>query len=243
MITVLTMIAALAAGLIKTAFGIGAGVFLTPLLSMIMFPKTAVALMAPMMLVTDITTLWMHWKKWDLKYILLLSPGFLIGVLAGSYYLAWASPSLTKVTIGIIAMVFSTYQIARIKYPKTFSGIDVSNTTGVIISLLAGAASAIAHSGGIILTIYLITKKLGKSSFVATLVGILFLSDLLKMVTYTKLGLLTQPILISGLELIPVLLIGSWLGNRLIKKLSDTQFVLYVNILILISGILLTVKH
>lgn len=243
MITFLTVVAALAAGLIKAAFGIGAGVFLTPLLSMIMFSKTAVALMAPMMLVTDITTLWMHWKKWDLKYVLLLSPGFLSGVLAGSYYLAWASPSLTTLTIGIIAMVFSAYQIARIKYPETFSGMDVSDTTGVIISIFAGASSAIAHSGGIILTIYLITKNLSKSSFVATLVGILFLSDTLKMVTYTKMGLLTQPILISGLELIPVLLIGSWLGSKLITKLSDTQFVLYVNILILISGIILTVKH
>jgi len=243
MIIFLTMIAALAAGLIKAAFGIGAGVFLTPLLSIIMFPKTAVALMAPMMLVTDITTLWVHWKKWELKYVRLLSPGFLLGVLAGSYYLAWASPSLTKVTIGIIAIVFSAYQIARIKYPKTFSSIDLNDTTGVILSIFAGASSAIAHSGGIILTIYLITKKLSKSTFVATLVGILFLSDILKMFTYTKLGLLTPPILTSGLELIPVLLIGSWLGSKLIKKLSDTQFVFYVNILIFISGVLLTVKH
>lgn len=243
MITILGVIAALAAGLIKTTFGIGAGVFLTPLLSLIMSPKIAVALMAPMMLITDISTLWLHWKKWDLKYIYILSPGFLVGVLAGSYYLALASPSLTKVTIGIIAMIFSAYQIARIKFPSFFSTIDLSTATGVLISLIGGISSAIAHSGGIIITIYLATKNLSKSSFVATLVGILFFSDVLKMITYTKLNLLSQPLLISGLELTPALFLGSWLGSKAINKISDKQFILYVNLLIFISGVILTVRH
>jgi len=243
MITILGVIAALAAGLIKTTFGIGAGVFLTPLLSLIMSPKIAVALMAPMMLITDISTLWLHWKKWDLKYIYILSPGFLVGVVAGSYYLAWASPSLTKVTIGIIAMIFSSYQIARVKFPSFFSTIDLSTATGVLISLIGGISSAIAHSGGIIVTIYLVTKNLSKSSFVATLVGILFFSDVLKMITYTKLNLLSQPLLLSGLELTPALFLGSWLGSKAINKISDKQFILYVNLLIFISGVILIVRH
>jgi len=243
MITFLSVAAAMAAGLIKTTFGIGAGVFLTPLLSLIMTPKTAVALMAPMMLVTDISTLWLHWKKWDLKYIYILLPGFLVGVLAGSYYLAWASPSLSKVTIGIIAMIFSAYQIARIRYPKFFSTIDLSTSTGVFISLIGGISSAIAHSGGIIVTIYLVTKNLSKSSFVATLVGILFFSDILKLITYTKLDLLSQPLLISGLELTPVLFLGSWLGSKAINKITDKQFMLYVNLLIFVSGVILTIRH
>ncbi|MFZ5632162.1 MAG: sulfite exporter TauE/SafE family protein [Bacillota bacterium] len=243
MTTILTIIAAAMAGLIKTTFGIGAGVFLTPLLSLIIFPKTAVALMAPMMLITDITTLWMHRGKWNLKHIYILLPGVLVGIVAGSYYLAWASTSLTKLTIGIIAMVFSAYQIIRIRYPKFFANKEISTPAGIIISLFAGVSSAIAHSGGIIITIYLITKNLNKSSFVATLVAILFFSDVLKMITYTKLHLLTQPLLINGLELTPVLFLGSWLGSKLINKLSDKQFILYVNILIFASGIILTISH
>lgn len=239
MTAVLTIIAAIAAGLIKTTFGIGAGVFLTPLLSLIMYPKTAVALMAPMMLITSIATLWMHWRKWELKYIYILLPGMLVGIVGGSYYLAWASPSLTKLTIGIIAMVFSAFQIIRIKNPQVFANMEVSTPVGIIISLFAGMSSAIAHSGGIIITIYLVTKNLSKSTFVATLVGILFFSDVLKMITYTKLNLLTQPLFIQGLELTPALFLGSWLGSRLIKKLSDSQFILYVNILIFFGGIIL----
>lgn len=240
---IFTVIAALLAGIIKTTFGIGAGVFLTPLLSLVLDPKVVVALMAPMMLVTDISTLWLHKNKWDFKYINILAPGFLAGVLAGSYYLAWASPSLTKLTIGIIAMVFSAYQIIRLKNPGLFSGTNLGIPAGVAISVIGGVSSAIAHSGGIIVTIYLATKNLGKSSFVATLVGILFFSDILKMFTYTKLGLLNKSLLITGLELTPVLFLGSWLGSKLINKITDRQFILYVNLLIFISGVILTVRH
>jgi uncharacterized membrane protein YfcA len=242
MFSLFTIAAAFMAGLIKTAFGIGAGVFLTPILSLMITPKTAVALMAPMMLITDIFTLCIYWKKWHLNYILILTPGFLIGVVLGSYYLAWASPVIIKLTIGIIAMVFSAYQIVRIKNPKIFNGINPSNTTGVILSLLAGISSAVAHSGGIIMTIYLITKKLDKNSFVATLVGILLLSDMLKIVTYTELNLLTRPLLITGLMLTPMMFLGSWLGSKLIKRLSDNQFILYVNVLIFVSGIILVIN-
>lgn len=243
MVLIFSIIAALIAGLLKTTFGIGAGVFLSPLLSLVMPPKTAVALMAPMMLITSISTLWMHWKKWDMQNIYILLPGFLAGVVMGSYYLAWASPSLTKVTIGIIAMVFSAYQIIRIKKPRLFTNIEMGTLPGVIISLFGGISSAIAHSGGIILTIYLVPRNLNKASFVATLVGILFFSDILKMILYAKLNLLTQPLLITGLELTPALLLGSWLGGKLISKLSDIQFILYVNILIFVSGAVLTIRH
>ncbi|MFZ5648146.1 MAG: sulfite exporter TauE/SafE family protein [Bacillota bacterium] len=238
-----SIVAALMAGIIKTTFGIGAGVFLTPLLSLVLDPKTVVALMAPMMLITDISTLWLHKNKWDLKYINILTPGFLGGVLAGSYYLAWASPSLTKLTIGIIAMVFSAYQIIRLKYPNYFSDMNLGTPAGVFLSLVGGMSSAIAHSGGIIVTIYLVTKNLSKSSFVATLVGMLFFSDILKMFTYTKLNLLNKSLLITGLELTPVLFLGSWLGSKLINKITEKQFILYVNLLIFISGVILTVRH
>lgn len=140
-------------------------------------------------------------------------------------------------------MVFSAYQIIRLKNPGLFSGANLGTPAGVVISVIGGVSSAIAHSGGIIVTVYLVTKNLGKSSFVATLVGILFFSDILKMITYTKLDLLNKTLLITGLELTPVLFLGSWLGSRLINKITDRQFILYVNLLIFISGVILTVRH
>lgn len=243
MLNAFTILAAFIAGLIKTTFGVGAGVFLTPLLSIILEPKTAVALMAPMMLITDLSTLGIHWNKWDKKQLYIIFPGTIVGTFLGSYFLAWASPQATKITIGVIAMAFSALQIYRLRNQTLLAQIRFNNWHGCVISLLAGFASAVAHSGGIVLTIYLISLNLSKQSFVATLVGFLLFADILKMVMFTKLGLLNSGLVKASLLLTPILLLGSWVGSKLIEKLSDSQFVLFVNILIFISGLVLLIKH
>ncbi|MBF7084530.1 sulfite exporter TauE/SafE family protein [Desulfallas sp. Bu1-1] len=242
MYTFFSIIAALSAGFFKTAFGVGGGV-ITPLLSLVMNPKIAVTLMAPVFLATDITTLWVYWKRWDLKYIFIILPGMLIGVLLGTYYLNWASPRLTKITIGIIAVIFSSNQFIQYKYPGVFKKVELNVAIGIIISFFGGIISAIAHAGGIVISIYLVTKNLSKSSFVATLTGILFFSNIVKIVMYAKLQLITKPIFITSIKIIPFLVLGSLLGKVLNNKLSNRHFMLYVNLLLFISGIVLIIHH
>ncbi|SFH27161.1 hypothetical protein SAMN05660649_04514 [Desulfotomaculum arcticum] len=243
MITFFSAAAAFLAGLIKTTFGVGAGVFLTPLLSINMDPKTAVALMAPMMLFSDLSTIGLHWKKWDVSHIKILIPGGVIGVFIGSYYLAWASLSITQVTIGIVAMVFSSLQIVRQQKSEYFTNLNMKPAHGALISVLAGAASAVAHSGGIVISIYLVTLGLAKQAFVATLILFLFAGDILKMALFAKLGILNSEILIVGLLLTPALFLGSWFGSKLINKLTDHQFIFIVNIFIFLSGLFLIIKN
>ena len=243
MFDIFSIAAALAAGIIKTAFGIGAGVFLTPLLSLSSGPKTAVGLLAPVMLATDITALTVHWKNWDLRQLLYIIPAGLVGVAIGSLYFSWAPVELTRMTIGLIAMVFSLLQIYRANHPEAFRRLRPGRKSAVAISLVAGMASAVAHSGGIVLTLYLMSIDLPKRTFIATMIGFLFFNDVLKMVMFVKLGILTKPLLITGIQLIPLLLLGSWLGSRLVNRLSNKQFVSYVNVLIFSSGLLLILKN
>jgi hypothetical protein len=243
MIDFFSAAAAFLAGLIKTTFGVGAGVFLTPLLSINMDPKTAVALMAPMMLFSDLSTIGLHWKKWDASHVKVLIPGGVIGVLIGSYYLAWASPSITQVTIGIVAMAFSALQIVRQQKSEYFTNLNMKPVHGALISVFAGASSAVAHSGGIVISIYLITLGMAKHAFVATLILFLFVGDILKIVLFTKFGVLNSEILIAGIILTPALFLGSWLGSKLINKLTDKQFILIVNVFIFLSGLFLIIKN
>lgn len=242
MLVFLVVLSAVIAGLIKVGFGVGAGIFLTPLLSLVLAPKITVGLMAPMMLVTDINALYYHWKRWDWGQVKLLLPSTVLGTFFGSYFLAWASPSLLKTTIGIIAISFSAFQMYKIIKPERFENLRLKNWHGVIICFIAGISSAIAHSGGIIITLYLVGLGLVKEAFVATLVFILFFTSTTKMILYWNLGILTKELLLYGLALTPVMFFGGWLGKLMIKRLSDKQFVLYINILIFISGIILIIK-
>lgn len=243
MIDIFSATAAFLAGLIKTTFGVGAGVFLTPILSLSMDSKIAVALMAPMMLLSDISTAGLHWKKWHVNHIKILIPGGIIGVVIGSYYLSWASPGITQITIGIVAIIFSILQIIRQKKAEFFTNLKLKPYHGAIISVLAGASSAVAHSGGIVISIYLVTLGMAKHAFVATLVLFLLVGDVLKMVLFFNMEILSTELLLEGIMLTPALFLGSWLGVKIINKLTDEQFIIIINILIFISGLVLVVKN
>lgn len=243
MLYIAIILAALAAGVIKTGFGVGAGVFLTPLLSLIMNPKEAVGLMTPMMLITDVITLYIFWRKWDWYQVKILLPGCVLGNVVGAYYLSWASPATAKVTIGIIAVLFSSFQIYKEKNSTLFQNFQFKTWQGVLVSFFAGIASAVAHSGGIIITIYLITVGLTKEVFVATLVSVLLISDISKVALFTNLHILTWKLMLMGLAATPVMLLGGWAGRKLMDKLNDKQYVLYINALIFVSGIILLVNH
>ncbi len=243
MIDIFSVAAAFLAGLIKTTFGVGAGVFLTPILSLSMDAKVAVALMAPMMLLSDISTAGLHWKKWHVDHIKVLIPGGIIGVAVGSYYLSWASPGVTRTTIGVIAIIFSTLQIIRQKKSEFFTSLKLKPYHGALISVLAGASSAVAHSGGIIVSIYLVTLGMTKHAFVATLVLFLLVGDVLKMILFFNMKILTTALLIKGIILTPALFLGSWLGAKIINKLTDQQFIIIINVLIFISGLFLVLKN
>lgn len=243
MLYMIIAVTALAAGIIKTCFGVGAGVFLTPLLSLIVGPKEAVGLMSPMMLITDVITLYFFWNKWNWDQVKVIFPGTVVGTVFGAYYLSWASPTTAKVTIGIIALFFSTLQIYKEKNPTIFQGLKFKPWHGVFTSFFSGIASAIANAGGIVVTIYLLSAGLTKEAFIATLVSVLLISDISKFVLFTNLHILTKDLMLTGLVLTPVMLLGSWLGRKLIDRLNDRQYVLYINVLVFASGVILLIKH
>lgn len=242
MLYLLVIPTALAAGIIKTCFGVGAGIFLTPLLSLIVGPKEAVGLMSPMMLITDIFTLQAFWKKWDWGQVRVIFPGTVVGTVFGAYYLSWASPALAKITIGIIAVLFSAMQLYKEKNPSFFK-MELKPWHGIVTSFFSGVASAIANAGGIVVTIYLVSIGLTKEAFIATLVSVLLISDISKVTLYTNLHILTSDLMLIGLALTPVMFLGSWIGRKLIDILSDRQYVMYINGLVLVSGLILLIKH
>lgn len=227
------------AGVAKVAFGIGAGVFLTPILALVLPPKDAVALMAPVMLVTDVLALRHHWGKWHTGHMLVLLPTAFVGIVLGTLFLAWAPPTLVRKAIGVIAMLFVAIQLRRSRQPAGKPSVPMPAWGGWIIGFLAGIATSIAHSGGIVMSIYLLTVGLTKEVFVASIVGTFAVTDLAKLSLYWQVGVLTLPILLTGLALTPVMLLGGWMGVSLNRRLSVQQFTAIVTVMVGLAGILL----
>lgn len=227
------------AGVSKVAFGIGAGVFLTPVLALVLPSKVAVALMAPMMVITDLVALRQHWGKWHTRHVLVLLPTALVGIVLGTLFLAWAPAPVVRKIIGVMALIFVAQQVLRIRSTKKHAPAPLPAWVGSVIGLVAGVASSIAHSGGVVMSIYLLSLGLTKELFVASVVASFSITDLLKLSLYWQVGVLTLSILLTGIALTPFMLLGGRMGVSVSRRLSVEQFSVAVTALVAVSGILL----
>jgi len=220
---------AFSGGVLKSGFGMG-GIFLTPLLALVTDPKEAVALVAPMMLFTDITALYQYHYRWDIKYIAALLPSCLIGAIAGAFLLNWFTTITVRRTIGIIALVYMGSELFR---KILFRPSHTPNPLwGLITGIVSGVATSLANAGGVFLIAYL-SKRLQKLHFMGTLVVIYFFFSVVKVVMFTGFGILTQQLWLTELYLIPFMFVGGLAGNWVNKRLPEIHFKRFVFVLII----------
>jgi uncharacterized protein len=217
---ILALVAFLA-GIIKSGFGIGAGIFLTPFLALVMNPKEAVVLVAPMMLFTDLTAVFQYWGRWDKQDILTLIPPCLIGALVGALLLNWFTPSIARRTIGLIGLLYIGSELLR---KTVFQSVSYHHRAqGILIGLVGGLTSALANSGGVFISIYL-RGRLSKVHFVGTLVGVFLFLNLTKVSLFTGMGMLNGPLWLIEFYLLPLMFIGGVIGKWINTRIQEKQF-------------------
>jgi len=223
------IVVAFFAGVMKSGFGIGAGIFLTPILALVTDPREAVVLVAPMMLFTDGTAIYQYWRQWNGRDILSLAPPCLLGVTAGVFLLNWFTPEMARRAIRIIGLVYVGTEFLKIGFRIRSSSQGL--TRSIFIGMVAGVASALSNSGGVFLSTY-VAGRLKKERFVGTLVVIFLGLNIIKVGMFTGLGLLHQKLWIIDLSLLPLMFLGGLLGKWLNNRIQEDQFKRWIFVLI-----------
>lgn len=230
----------LAGAFLTSGFGVGGGVLMTPLTLFILPPKMAIALLAPISLMMSAAGLRQYWGHWNGRHLLILLPSSLAGVWLGSHLLAAIPASVVIKIVGVLAVVFGAVQLLvtdewrnRLR-PATWHGVGFGFGSGI--------SSALAHTGGIVFSLYLLPHSRSKEGFVATTLFLFFSASVMKIGTYAAYGLLTMPLLLLSLTLIPVLLLGAALGKRVNQSVSSRVFLRLVSGMIVLMGVHLLLR-
>ena len=229
-------VAALVVDFLKTSLGGGIGLVLTPTLSLVLPAPVVLALIAPLMVLSDPITLRYYWRQWDSRELAVLLPTTVAGVVAGTWLLAVLSEPALRRVIGSGALVFAVLQLVASVAPRPVASRQ-SWRAGAAAGLVTGVASSVAHSGGIVLGLYLVAKRLAPPTIVATSGALVAVADVFKLAGYWHIGFLSRSILIAALAAVPCLLAGAWLGYRVNRVLPRRAFEL-VLIGIAIAGAL-----
>jgi len=242
-------VAAIGSAVIKNGVGVGAGIFLLPFLSLVLPAKFALGLGAPIMLVSDTAGVVYYWKEWDRNELLLLLPPAVLGVILGASMIKLIPNAQFRFWVGVFAIVFSSYQLLKMKLPKPEASGEWANwipkpkkTLAMLFGFLGGVASSVIHAGGLVMSPYLIQKSRDKRAFVGTFVLFFAIINLLKVFAYVKIDILNVEIVVLTAIISPLIILGGFLGNTLNKRVSQKTFRAVVLALILIIGVNLLIK-
>jgi uncharacterized membrane protein YfcA len=231
----LAIVGVILTGISKSGFAGGAGVIAVPLLSLVIPVPIAAALMLPLLIVMDAKSLSYYWRsvRWqELKFIL---PAALIGITAGGFLLGELPSNLLQILLGVFCIVFSLWK-------KLIPLLGRLPCAGLIWGAVSGLTSTLLHSGGPPINIYLATRQLPKRTWLATAAVFFAMMNLIKIVPYGLTGQWQFDLLIIDIILLPISLIGVWLGYLLQLKINETLFISVCKRLLFLSGLALLIN-
>ncbi|MEE2944311.1 MAG: sulfite exporter TauE/SafE family protein [Pseudomonadota bacterium] len=221
------------AGVSKGGFGGGPAFAASAILALVATPTQAIGLMLPLLMLMDVTALRPFWKKWDWVRAKIMIIGAVPGVALGAVFYKITNDDVLRLLIGLVSLGFVVWQL----WPKTrVKEANFSAPVGLIAGLVAGFTSFISHAGGPPGAMYLLSQKLDKTTYHATMTLIFWIVNMVKVIPYAFLGIFTFDTVFNGILLAPFAIIGVWLGVRAHYVLSEVVFFRLTYALLAMTG-------
>lgn len=228
--------AVLFAGISKGGFGSAAAFAASPLLALILEPSQAVAIMLPLLIIMDFTAVPLYWRKWEPKVAKILVIGAVPGALLGAALVSVADPNVFRFLIGLIALAFVVFQLGKHLGWIRAARAPMSDLAGYAFGAGAGFTSFIAHAGGPVTSVYMLSKNLTKLEFQATTVLVFWLSNLLKILLYLVLGFISFETIRADIYLAPFAVLGTYLGVWLHRIVSEQIYFAIMYVCLVAAG-------
>lgn len=222
------VVAILLAGISKGGFGAGAGGLAVPIMSIVIAPPEAAAIMLPLLCAMDIFGVHAYRGRWSAKHLWIMLPGALLGIGAGGIAFGALPVNAIRLIIGIIAVAFALNKWFRVSERLASWLATGEHTPGRVAGMLwgglSGFTSTLAHAGGPPFAVYILAQKLDKTVIVATSAFFFLAVNYVKLVPYYFLGQLNTSNLTTSLLFAPLAPLGIWLGVWLHRRVSEKAF-------------------
>lgn len=232
-----TIPAVIFVGISKGGFAGGPAFAAAPFLALVLEPTQAVALLLPILMIMDATALRPYWNKWDPEATKLMILGSFPGLLVGTLLFSVINADMVRIMIGVIAIAFVVYQTAIARGWLKLGEKAPSASQGIFWGAVAAFTSFVSHAGGPPSAVYLLGKKLDKTTYQATTVSVFTFINAAKFFCYMGLGLFTWELGLAVLTLAPVAIAGTLLGVWAHKLVEPESFFRLTYVFLLITGV------
>lgn len=227
-------------GMSKGGF-VGVGALALPLMALAAPPVTAAAILLPILIVQDVVGVWAFRKSWDAGVLKVMLPGAAIGILLGYLLAARVSGDAVLVAVGLMSILFGLQRLWSARGGRIAAASDSPGWVGVLFGIAAGFTSQIAHAGGPPFQMWVLPRGLARDVFVGTTAIFFGVINWLKVPAYLALGQFTAANLTASTMLLPVAVVSTFLGVRLVRRVAPDRFYTIIYVLLVVVGVKLFV--
>ncbi|HPA91364.1 MAG TPA: sulfite exporter TauE/SafE family protein [Quisquiliibacterium sp.] len=224
-------------GISKSGFGGAVGSLAVPLMSLVIAPPQAVAIMLPILLVMDAMGLVAFRGQVSHAILRVALPSGLLGIGVGWLLFRHIDARWVSLLIGVEAIVFAVQRLLEGQRAWTGPPRPLRGPAAAFWSALSGFTSFVSHAGGPPMMQLMMPLKLDHRIFVGTLAWFFAAINVSKLLPYAHLGLFDGANFATSLALMPVVPVGYLIGLRLLRWMQPAVFVRVATIGLLLTGI------
>lgn len=231
-------------GISKSGFAGGAGILSLPLMMLVMPVDKVAATLLPLLILCDFNAIYHHRRNCEWRHLRAIYFPAILGILAGAAVWWWVGRegvdiygAWLKRFVGVIAIVFGLYIIARERSMAWVERHQAGAKTAIAAGITAGFTSTIAHAAGPVVSLYMYSRAMNKTLFVGTTAWTFTCINLTKLPFYTWIGLVDTQVLGFDLYLVPLIPLGSWLGHWMHHRVPEKGFNRVIMVLTLVAGV------
>jgi hypothetical protein len=224
-------------GLAKGGFS-GLGALGTPLMALgIGDPVKAAAILLPILIAQDVVGVVAFRRSWDGSILIAMMPGAVAGIGLGYVLAAAVSTEAVMTSLGLVSILFGGYRLWVERGGRIAAASDSPAFVGTLFGVATGFTSQIAHAGGPPFQMWVMPRKLPRDVFVGTSAIFFAVINWIKVPAYFALGQFTSENAFATAALLPVAVLASMTGVKLVRKVSAERFYTIVYLLMIAAGV------
>jgi len=224
---------------VRSAAGFGAVLIAMPMLAFVLPVSTAVSITTALTAITSIHHLSRDWRRVAWRHFLIMAFYSAIGIGIGFYLINLLDERALRHGLGGFLIVYALYAWATAGaspvLPARWRCALAAGTgiSGGLLGTLFGAGV------GPIYVVYFNTLRMEREIFRVTMSTVVLLGGAARIAGYARMGFYEASSVMLIVIGLPLVAVGSWLGDRVIRRLDPRMFERLVGGLILLSGIAL----
>ena len=228
------LVAVALVGLSKGGLGGAFALLGVPVLSLVMPPVQAAALLLPLLLMMDAVGLWTWRGIYHRPTLVAMLPAAAVGIAVGGLTAAVTSEALVRLIVGVLALGF----VARSLLPMRGSGTRTpSRLSAWFWGALAGFTSFVAHAGGPPYQVHTLPLRLDPRVYTGTAVVFFAVVNLVKVVPDVALGQLDGRPLGSAALLLPLAAVAVLVGAAVVRRMRAEVFYPFMLAMVALVGV------